>query len=80
MSYHPRMHASHSAPDGVRRSFHQDGRRWTVCEVEARHLPPGERRRCLIFECDAVVRRVYGYPVDWVELDATALWALSFGR
>jgi hypothetical protein len=68
------------AAELTRRTFLADGLRWTVHEIEAPHLPPGERRRCLIFACDAVMRRVYAYPADWGSADAATLWALSHGR
>ncbi len=37
----------------------------------------GQARPCLIFETDAVVRRVRVYPADWRTCPDAALYALS---
>jgi len=39
--------------------------------------PGGQARPCLIFENDAVVRRVRVYPSNWRTCPEAALYALS---
>jgi hypothetical protein len=34
--------------------------------------------RCLIFSCDAIVRRVRDYPADWRSRSDRALYEVSF--
>lgn len=56
-----------------------DGALWLVYEL----LPaPYDRRQSpsLIFESDAVVRRVRDYPANWRELSDDDLLALSWAR
>ena len=74
------MRARTSDGRGTCISFTREGTRWTARETQPCHLPPSERRACLIFECEAAVRRVYGYPANWMELSGDALWELSLGR
>lgn len=62
------------------RRFTHDGVRWSVREVDAPAIPARDRARCLIFESDQAVRRVFGFPRDWVELRDEDLWAVSLGR
>lgn len=53
------------------------GTYWAVREVSDRGADGG---RALIFDSGETWRRVRQYPADWRELDATALWALSWRR
>ena len=41
--------------------------------------PPG-RTRCLIFESESVVRRVWDFPADWRRLAPEELLAVSWRR
>jgi hypothetical protein len=47
------------------RELNHDGLQWVVREVETANVPGARGRRCLLFESDAVVRRVWDYPADW---------------
>jgi hypothetical protein len=53
----------------------QDGVRWVVRELGA-DQPDGIG--CLVFESDAMVRRVRTFPSDWRDLDSIGLLALSW--
>jgi hypothetical protein len=60
------------------REFIRDGVCWQV--RESSWGPPGPRSpRCLIFDSDTVVRRVWVYPEHWEQLDDTRLWELMCG-
>ncbi len=55
-----------------------DGVPWRVYErsiVYDRRSTP-----TLVFECDAVIRRVRNFPENWTGLGDAALFALSIGR
>jgi hypothetical protein len=41
---------------------------WTVRELDARGIPGGAAARCLVFENDAMVRRLWVFPPNWREL------------
>ena len=49
---------------------------WVVHEARWTNAS-GHVRDCLIFENDAVVRRVRVYPADWWTYSEEALYALS---
>lgn len=49
---------------------------WRVVERSTDDVPGARGPRCLIFLCEAVVRRVWSYPADWYALSASALEAL----
>jgi len=53
-----------------------DGIQWHVHEANAAHVPGARRDRCLIFDSDGIVRRVWTYPSDWMNLTDDALWSL----
>jgi len=53
-----------------------DGIQWHVHEANAAHVPGARRDRCLIFDSDGIVRRVWTYPSDWMNLTDDALWGL----
>lgn len=66
--------------DPVSRSFiDQEWRRWTVTEIKASECL-SQGRRCLIFESDDSLRRVWDFPADWLDLDSPALERLSWNR
>lgn len=53
---------------------------WTVVEVEANGVPGARGPRCLLFSRQDCIRRVWEYPTNWRQLDATALAVLSWHR
>jgi hypothetical protein len=83
-SGHELTPARTSAPDTnlpagrVARVLEREGRQWLVFE----HVRPFDRRSSpdLVFESDAVVRRVRNYPADWHRLTSDQLWALFESR
>jgi hypothetical protein len=50
---------------------------WTIREVEATASPGSRGNRCLVFESEALVRRVWSYPANWPTLNAPALLLLA---
>jgi len=57
-----------------------DGARWQVREVDARDVPGARGERCLLFEGEGVVRRVWTYPHNWAHLPPEELVSLSWRR
>ena len=57
-----------------------DGARWQVREVDASGVPGARGERCLLFEGEGVVRRVWNYPHNWAHLAAEELASLSWRR
>jgi hypothetical protein len=58
-----------------------DGIEWHVREVSAAGIPGTQSDRCLIFDSEMTVRRVWDYPASWSELSNEDLWRLaSIGR
>lgn len=57
-----------------------DGATATVREAAVPNAPWARGPRCLLFECEGAVRRVWQYPADWHEASDAALDALSWGR
>jgi hypothetical protein len=53
---------------------------WSVREVDGRKVPAARGSRCLIFDSESAVRRVWDYPPDWHELPPGELAALSWRR
>lgn len=69
-------HVSSAVSTVVRSVRDASGREWRVREMP----PPSYDRRqraSLIFDCDAVIRRVRNYPPNWHELSDADLFALS---
>ena len=61
----------------VRRVFDErTGDEWRVFERDARRIPGSRGARCLFFDGEGIVRRVWHYPADWQTLPAAALLAL----
>lgn len=61
----------------VRRVFDErTGDEWRVFERDARRIPGTRGARCLFFDGEGIVRRVWHYPADWQTLPAAALLAL----
>ena len=55
-----------------------DGVYWTVREVDGRTVPGARGPKCLVFDCQTVVRRVWNFPSNWRELPPEQLIALSW--
>ena len=51
------------------------GNEWVIREVDTPQAW-AHGRRCLIFSCPAIVRRVWQYPEDWGGLSSRELLAL----
>jgi hypothetical protein len=64
-----------SATDGIR-IIQGGGLQWSVREATCT-TPDGRAGSCLIFENEAVVRRVRRFPADWRTRSDEALYALS---
>ncbi len=61
----------------VRRVFDErTGDEWRVFERDTRRIPGSRGARCLFFDGEGIVRRVWQYPADWQSLPAAALLAL----
>ncbi len=58
------------------RELFRDEVTWFVREVDARRVPGARADRCLIYETEGVVRRVWAFPTDWTTLSDDALWKL----
>jgi len=56
------------------------GARWRVREVDARSVPGARADRCLLFEGEGVIRRVWNYPRDWSHLPPDEMVKLSWRR
>ena len=52
------------------------GTLWLIAELDARHVPGAVALTCLIFESQAICRRYWHYPADWISLDDESLLAL----
>jgi hypothetical protein len=53
-----------------------DAVEWHVQEVDAGKVPGSRSTRCLIFDSEGIVRRVWEYPSSWAELSDDALWEI----
>ena len=53
------------------------GRVWWVREMDASRVPGARAPRCLVFDSDVAVRRVWRYPADWRALTDATLRALA---
>jgi hypothetical protein len=59
------------------RELIHNGVEWRVHETSAGHVPGSRRNRCLIFDSEGVVRRLWEYPDSWQELSDDDLWHLA---
>ena len=50
------------------RVIEKGSERWTVREVSADAVPGSVASRCLICESEDVVRRIWRYPENWLDL------------
>ena len=53
------------------------GLRWQVREVDARYVPAARGDRCLIFDAETVVRRLWVYPAEWRQMPGDELLRLA---
>lgn len=62
------------------RCFFRDGAGcvWNVYEVAAGAVPWAKGRRCLLFDSESAIRRVWRYPPDWRTLSEAELETLSW--
>ncbi|HXT18716.1 MAG TPA: hypothetical protein VN706_24035 [Gemmatimonadaceae bacterium] len=61
------------------RKLVRDGVPWEIREVDSSRIPGARRDRCLIYECEGIVRRVWNFSDTWAELSDDALWSLLDG-
>jgi hypothetical protein len=70
-----------AAPPTAQRTFRAaDGAPVTAREVDAPREPWVRGPRCLLFEREGAIRRVWDYPAGWADLPDAALDALSWRR
>ena len=53
---------------------------WTVSEVDGQTIPGARGARCLVFQSEIAIRRVWCYPGDWRAFSDADLAALSWQR
>src|SRR5215207_728655 len=58
------------------RELYRNGVRWTVREASAARTPGAQADRCLIFDSEGIVRRLWTFPSDWRELADAEIFAL----
>src|SRR5512133_1151127 len=58
------------------RQLLRDGIQWTVSEASAARTPGAKSYRCLIFDSDGVVRRLWTFPQEWADLADDQILAL----
>ena len=96
MSYHVEHSASASGPARVSSTLATSARRaaeagrrfrdpdsglfWSVAEVDGRTIPGARGPRCLVFQSENAIRRVWCYPEDWRALGDADLTALSWQK
>ena len=56
------------------------GVEWEVVEVDGSQVPAARGERCLVFQSQTAVRRVWNYPKYWTAMSASELVDLSWGR
>jgi hypothetical protein len=62
------------------RQLQHHGAQWRVWEVDASSIPGARGRRCLIFDSDGIVRRVWAFPDSWAGLADDDVWSLLDGH
>ena len=53
---------------------------WTVSEIDGRTIPGARGPRCLVFQSEIAIRRVWCYPSEWRTFSDADLTALSWQR
>jgi hypothetical protein len=51
---------------------------WRIYELPGERVPASRGRRCLIFESDRAIRRVWNFPDNWLALSSSELSRLSW--
>ena len=59
--------APESSPDNIRRIY-ADGIEWEIYEQDTTRTPGATDSTSLIFSSPELVRRVWRYPADWLQL------------
>jgi hypothetical protein len=67
--------APQSSPDNVRRIY-ADGVEWEIYEQDTTRTPGATHSSSLIFSSQDLVRRLWQYPENWVELSDGELLTL----
>ena len=52
------------------------GTLWLIAELDARHVPGAVALTCLVFDSQAICRRFWHFPSDWVSFDDDRLLGL----
>src|SRR5678816_216617 len=68
------------AAGGSMREFQYQGAHWRVREVDTSRIPGARGLRCLIFDSEGIVRRVWAFPDGWAVLDDDGVWNLLDSR
>lgn len=63
------------APDDIRRIY-SDGIEWEIYEQDTTRTPGATHPKSLIFSSQDLVRRVWQYPADWLQLSDGELLTL----
>ena len=50
------------------RELFREGVRWSVHEASATRTPGAQAYRCLIFDSEGIVRRLWTFPENWAQL------------
>jgi len=58
------------------RELFREGTRWTVHEASAAQTPGARAYRCLIFDSEGIVRRLWAFPEQWTDLSDEQILAL----
>ena len=54
------------------------GTLWLIAERDARHVPGAVGLTCLIFDSQAICRRYWHFPADWISFDDERLLGLMY--
>jgi hypothetical protein len=58
------------------KDLRRKGVAWHVREMDATNVPGTRGDRCLVFDCEGIVRRAWRFPRTWAQLDDDDVWAL----
>jgi hypothetical protein len=54
------------------------GTLWLIAELDSRHVPGAIGIACLVFDSQAICRRYWKYPPDWISFTDERLLALMY--
>jgi hypothetical protein len=54
------------------------GTLWLIAEFDARHVPGASALTCLVFDSQAICRRYWHFPADWISFDDERLLGLMY--